>query len=218
MSNFIISLGTINKKYSLILIYIICYVFFNLFLVDDTTTEISYYIGGFGYSIGEILSFFIATKIKYHRITNKNKDKSRKRFIKGYLILLVIDFFYLIRENAYIYLLNNNIQDYSLYINEGIEIILLTLITYFLLKYKYYIHHLISIAILVLLCIIIDLILDNFSKATYFYTLESVFYVLMDSLIFSYIKYLMEYKYFYFMDIIFTFGMFEFLFCFILFA
>ena len=50
----------------------------------------------------------------------------------------------------------------QLFIIDGIEIIFITLITYFILKYKYYIHHIISIIIFVILCIIIDIILKNY--------------------------------------------------------
>ena len=215
MSNFIISLEKINKKYFLILIYVIVYVLYNIYISDDISKEIYYYLDGFGYSIGEISSFFITSKIKYHRITNKSKDKSKNKIIKGYLILLIIDTLYLIRENIGVYLINDQNNIFSLFINEAIEILLLTIVTYFLLKYKYYIHHFISIIILVLLCISIDLILDNFSKVSYFVLVESILYVFMDSLIFSYIKYLIEFKYFYFMDIIFIMGVFEFSFYFI---
>jgi len=123
----------------------------------------------------------------------------------------------MIRQNFYLDFLFHSANDDELYINEGIEIILLTLVTHFLLKYKYYIHHFISIAILVILYLSIDLLLGNFNKSNFLNFGENILYILTDLLIFSYIKYLIEFQYFYFMDIIFIMGVFEFLFYFVCF-
>ena len=218
MSNFFISLGTINKKYFLILIYVISYILYYIYLTEneDESNEVTYFIDCFGYSFGEIFSFFIATKIKYHGITVK-KDKSKKKYIKGYLILIIIDAFYMIRQNFYLDYLFRSTEDNELHTNVAIEIILLTLVTYFLLKYKYYIHHFISMAVIAVLSLSIDLILDNFAKSDFLDFVESILFIITDLLVFSYIKYLIEFQYFYFMDIIFIMGLFEFLFYFVCF-
>ena len=52
----------------------------------------------------------------------------------------------------------------EMYLLSGLEIIVLTLATFFLLKYKYYIHHFISIALFVILTIIIDVIVKNYES------------------------------------------------------
>ena len=94
----------------------------------------------------------------------------------------------------------------ELFINDAIEIIFLTLITYFFLKYKYYNHHFISIALIVILAIIIDITLENFTHTNANTVINSIFYVLADSLIYSYFKYLIEFKYYYFLDVLFMLG------------
>ena len=94
----------------------------------------------------------------------------------------------------------------ELFINDAIEIIFLTLITYFFLKYKYYNHHFISIALIVILAIIIDITLENFTHTNVNTVINSIFYVLADSLIYSYFKYLIEFKYYYFLDVLFMLG------------
>ena len=94
----------------------------------------------------------------------------------------------------------------ELFINDAIEIIFLTLITYFFLKYKYYIHHIISIALFVILAIIIDIILENFTHTNTITVINSIIYVLSDSLIYSYFKYLIDSKYYYFLDVLFMLG------------
>ena len=62
----------------------------------------------------------------------------------------------------------NNKHIYRLYINQAIEIIALTIITYFFLKYKYYLHHIISIVAIVIFAVIIDIILDNYPHTSCF--------------------------------------------------
>jgi len=52
------------------------------------------------------------------------------------------------------------------------------------------------------LAIIIDIILDNYPHTSTFIWLNSLFYVTADSFIFIYYKYLIEFKYYYFMDIL----------------
>ena len=98
-----------------------------------------------------------------------------------------------------------------MYTNDAIQIIFLTLITYFFLKYKYYIHHFISIAIFVILSVIIDVILGNFIGIHWGTILSSIVYIFADSFIYSYLKYLIEKKYYFFMDVLFFLGIFNFI-------
>ena len=74
------------------------------------------------------------------------------------------------------------------------------------MKYKYYNHHIISIALIVILAIIIDITLENFTHTNVNTVINSIFYVLSDSLIYSYFKYLIEFKYYYFLDVLFMLG------------
>ena len=74
------------------------------------------------------------------------------------------------------------------------------------MKYKYYNHHIISIALIVILAIIIDITLENFTHTNVNTVINSIFYVLADSLIYSYFKYLIEFKYYYFLDVLFMLG------------
>ena len=101
----------------------------------------------------------------------------------------------------------------KLFIIDGIEIIFITLITYFILKYKYYIHHIISIAIFVILCIIIDIILNNFKYMNTYIVISSILVVIADTFIYTYFKYLIANKYYYFLDILLYIGSFDFILC-----
>ena len=81
------------------------------------------------------------------------------------------------------------------------------MITYFFLKYKYYIHHYISISIFIVLSIITDLILDNYSNRNIFTFITSITIVLAYSLNYSYFKYLIAEKYYYCFDVIYIYGL-----------
>ena len=88
------------------------------------------------------------------------------------------------------------------YFNDALVIIFITIITHFILKDKYYIHHIISIIATVILSTSIDIILGNFFNTRIFIVIGSIIYVFADSLLFSYYKYLIEFKYYYFLDVL----------------
>ena len=98
----------------------------------------------------------------------------------------------------------------QLFIIDGIEIIFITLITYFILKYKYYIHHIISIIIFVILCIIIDIILKNYIYTDTYTVISSILVVIADTFIYTYFKYLIASKYYFFLDVLLSIGSFDF--------
>ena len=99
----------------------------------------------------------------------------------------------------------------NLFINDAIEIIFLSIITYYILKYKYYIHHFISITLIVICGICIDLLLDNYSNIGIKMLINSIFYILPDIFLYSSFKYLIEIKYYYFLDVLFIIGIINFI-------
>ena len=164
MAEFVISLGNINKKLLIPLIYIIIYIIIQIFYLYNEYNEVSLYIQGFGLSIGQILTYFIGNIIKYRSINEKKNKRSLIKSIKDYLILFFIDCFYMI-----------------------------------------------SIIIFTILCIIIDLILKNFTRINKTSLVKSIAYILVESIIFSYFKYLIDNKYYFFMDVLFALGIFNFI-------
>ena len=79
------------------------------------------------------------------------------------------------------------------------------------MKYKYYIHHIISIIAIIIISLTIDLILGNFTHINSSIVINSILYIIGDSFLYSYCKHLMEKKYYHFMDIIFISGIFDFI-------
>ena len=209
MANFIFSLGKIDKKLLFPLIYIILYICLNIFYNYTEYSVVTLFLEGFGFSIGQMLTIFVGCAFKYNRIRTKKKNEPILEFFKNYSFLFIIDAVYMLSNLLPYFAFGDEEEEDSsreLFINDAIEIIFLTLITYFFLKYKYYNHHFISIALIVILAIIIDITLENFTHTNVNTVINSIFYVLADSLIYSYFKYLIEFKYYYFLDVLFMLG------------
>ena len=68
----------------------------------------------------------------------------------------------------------------------------MTLWTFVLLKYKYYIHHIISMIIYCSLGIASDFILGNFTILKYNYIIFHILNIIVEAFLMCYIKYLMD--------------------------
>ena len=78
---------------------------------------------------------------------------------------------------------------------ESIELIFITIVSFLLLKYKYFIHHIISIIIFIFISFFIDLILDNFPDLFgrgALYIFISFIVVVIDAGDYGYQKYMMD--------------------------
>ena len=81
---------------------------------------------------------------------------------------------------------------------EGLELVFICLISIKLLKYKYFIHHIIFIIIFLFLCFAIDFILENFSdiyKRGVLYIVLKIILILLDALNNSFPKYMIDVQY-----------------------
>ena len=198
----IISIGIINKKLLWPLIYIIIYAGFNIYRIYNKEDIVTLAIESLGASIGQILTIFISSAVKS---SFKREKKNTQNCFKDFFILVLIDILYLISDLFGTFFgKDDDGANYTnkFYFNESIEIIFLSILTYFILKYKYYKHHIMSIIAIVIFSTSIDIVLENFSHTTIILIINSILHVLADSLLFCYYKYLMEFKYYYFLDIL----------------
>jgi len=74
--------------------------------------------------------------------------------------------------------------------------------TYILLKYKYYIHHIISMIIYLSLSIAIDFILQSFQNSQYDYVYIYIIYIVNEISFFCYLKYLMDKIYYNYKEVV----------------
>ena len=206
MSNFIFKLGIIDKKLLLPVVYIIVYSLLFIYWDSKEYKEVAFYLKCFGYSIGLLLTIFVNIAFKYKSYKHRTKNNDKK-YIKYYSILFLIYIFYCSSEIFSLHTEEKNESLKVLYINDSFELIFLTLITYFVLKYRYYIHHFISIALFVLISILFDVFLENFTHTNILTVTNSLLYVLTDSLVYSYLKYLVRFKYYYSLDVFFMLGL-----------
>ena len=218
MSKFIISIGVIDKKLFLPIIYAISYIFINIYKNNTLNDMITSLLESSGIFIGQILTFFVGRLIRYRSKTPQKNKRSPLHYILDYFIVFIICTLYIIDGQSEEYIKEKNDEmseeeknDYSreIYFIYGIEIIIISIISYFWLKIRYYIHHMISIIFIVLLCVIIDLLLGNFLHIYTYSIYSAIINILADTSIFTYTKYLVERKYYYNMDILFIYGIFN---------
>ena len=224
MPDCIISLGFIDKKLLIPLFYIILYCFINIYeehIADDSGKyDIAiFYTEGFGIKISDAMIFFIANKFRYSSSQKKNNIIKKQNYIKDFSILFLLTVFYTATDLSLLFLIHEeDTKTYSareLYINYAIELIIISLSTYLILKYKYYKHHILSIAIIVILCIITDILLKNFIHTNFSVVISSIVGVLGDCIIYTYFKFLIDHKYYYYLDILYIYGIFGFI-CYLL--
>ena len=193
----IFSLGRFDKKLFLIaFIFIIRTAFlvakregYGLYQNDlmDLEEEIS------SIMIGIVMHFILKDKQVKQNSTRKSK--------KGFKYIIVLFFLKVILGIRPIF-------DHSQIIitSNGVTIIFMTLITFLLLKYKYYIHHIITIVLYCALGISIDAIIGNF----YDINLKSYFLCLLwaldEAMLYCYMKYMMDKLYYKYTEVIIYYG------------
>ena len=182
MSNSIFILGKMDKKLLIPLIYLLFSILINIFNSKKYSNISASYIENFGGTIGDIFVFFISVIVKYAFKTKLIKKSEKQNYLKDFGILFLITAFNIFKEN----------------------------ITFFTLKYKYYIHHIISIVIIVIICIVLDFLLNNFFDMNKYTIISSIILILADSFLYSYLKYLIEFKYYFYLDILYIYGIFMF--------
>ena len=215
----IIAIGKIEKKLLLPLIYSIIYALLEIFWTyKDKNNTATLIIESFGSSIGEILTVFVNIKFKYKL---KRNVRFKPNYFKDFFILFLFNILYLIVNvigASFVEDEENNKYIDKFYINNAFEIIFVAIITYFMLKNKYYKHHIISLIAIVILSISIDMIVQNFFHTKIVLMISSMIYNLANSFKFCYYKYLIEKKYYYFLDVLLAEGIIHFSVAFLLFC
>ena len=211
MSKLFIRIGQVNRKLViLILIYSVTVIFTELnffFSSRDTNNIIDFFVS----SLGEIFGGILMPYIVKNKTTIKSKKKSsKKQSVKDYFLLFII-FLIAIGTRFLVNISTNNTLQLSiLSFLQGWAIILFLILTYFFLKYKYYIHHIISLSIFCISCVLLDIILGHFSNLG-LSLLYMFIYVSFDAVIAIYLKYLMDYKYKQYWNILLAIGLIYFL-------
>ena len=204
MSKKIIIFGELNIRlllpFGLAATQIMLKVIGQLFPKEDINVILELYSTGFGQIAIRLMPLIL--KIKSSQIKEDNKPQRRKCLYYSLLVLVFIltaEMKFLGKpiksEGSEATSSYNPIVDYE-FIKLSIEMICLIIISRILLKYKYFIHHVISITTFILIGIICDIVIDKYEKLRKdgIYNFLDILAIIIDSLYFCYLKYLMEKK------------------------
>ena len=201
----IITIGIIDKK-------LILLVFLTILRVIDVI--VSYepsgdYFNSILCSLLEEIGPVIAGIIMNFTIKQKlDIRKEDKRNVKYPIILFLLRIIKSCYERIFPYVLTEKKYKYNAILNttNGIEIFLISFGTFLLLKYKYYIHHMISMCIFCGLGIVNDFIIGSYFIIRYDYIYIYIIYIINEVLLFCYMKYMMDKLYYQYIEILIYWG------------
>ena len=201
----IINYGRIDKKL-IFIIFIVIEQTIDMIVYSNVPEE---YSNDIMCSLEEEIGPIIFGTILYFIFRFKQKRNSKNKKNYKYLIYL-----FLLRtikscyERLYPYFIKEQKYRYRALLNtvNGVEIILMTIGTLLLLKYKYYIHHIISMVIYCALGICSDFILGNFLILNYKYIFIYIIYIINEVSIFCYLKYMMDKLYYQYYEVVIYWG------------
>ena len=196
----LISFGRIDKKL-LLIVFIVIINLIKLIVVMEVNGK--YYNKTLMIITREIGAIIIGLFMYCKYKEKQNKIRKNKKSFKYILYL----FLFRLIKSSYEIFYNNIINDKYIFAElmnttNGLELILMSIGTYILLKYKYYIHHIISMIIYLSLSIAIDFILQNFQNSQYDYVYIYVISVVNEISFFCYLKYLMDKIYYNYKEVV----------------
>jgi len=216
MKKKLIILGDLNSKYLLSLFLAIGHIGYNIFM--------NYFPGGrqnivlelYSKSLGDTFVTFIPYILKFSAEDKKNdKIKAIKKWL--HYSILVLSYFlnismkiilgWITKGNTQAKEINPLFEGPFLYI--VVEMIFFTIVSIFLLKYKYYNHHFISMAAFLILGIISDLILNSYhqmGKYGFLVIFMEFLRIFADVIYYDYQKYMMEVQFYPYWKISFCIG------------
>ena len=194
----LISYGRIDKKLLLIFFIIVArtiHLIIQKYIPDGSSQETFCYLE-------DDLCIIIAgiiTKL-FFKQNSKRKSKDKRNFKHLIILFLLILVAYSI-EYIYLYIIPK-LGYKIIHTTNGIEFILMSIATFFILNYSYYIHHIVTMLIYLCLGICTDLILKNFSGTNYKNAYIYIIYSINEVIFYCYLKYMMDKLYDHYSEII----------------
>ena len=200
----LILLGRLDKKLLIIIVIDIVHLI-NLIVLNEVSEK---FFNNTLINLEEEIGIIIIGLFMFCKYKEKqNKTYKNKKSFKYILFLFLFRF---IKSSYEIFCINIFDKKYRftkvLNTTNGFILLLMSLVTYILLKYKYYIHHIISMFLYLAIGISIDLILHSYQEIKYDYIYFYIIYVVNEVLIFCYIKYLMDKLYYNYKEVVIYWG------------
>ena len=214
--------GELNKKILIPLFLSLGQVLINIFNEYYPEDSPNFILDLYSISIGQIAIIFLPYLYKIHLDINKNYIIEKRKKFFHYFLLCLFKFVNIITIALALFIkgkLNaDNIQVKSpksveTFFEQGIQMVLLAVISIFLLNYKYYIHNIIAIILFLCSSLGIDLIVGYFKikiETHYLAIILEYIYILTDCINICYIKYMMEKWYYPYWNLYFVLGLFLF--------
>ena len=201
-----ITLGKVDKKLYLIIIITI------LIAINETIIyEYSKDICGLLIGLESELSCIIVGIIVYFILKAKiKKNEQKRKSVKYIIVLFILTSIKISFEILYYRYINNPKYNYSGIANtiNATEILEVSLVTFILLKYKYYIHHIIFMVIFFASGIGNDIILKSYSILEYDYLYIFIIYLINEVILFCYLKYMMDILFYHYNELLILNGIF----------
>ena len=200
----IITLGLLDKKLYLIIAIAIVRTI-NAVVSEETDGYYNGVICSMEEEVGSVIFGVITIFIFKPKKEKKREDKNNFKYL---FILFMLRFTKSLYERIYRYAVPDKYYRYNTILNtiNGFEIFLMSLVTFILLKYKYYIHHMISMAIFCFLGILNDYILGNYFLIGYKYIYVYIIYIINEVFVFCYLKYMMDKLYYHYTELLLIWG------------
>ena len=214
--------GELNKKILIPLFLSLGQVLINIFNEYYPEDSPNFILDLYSISIGQIAIIFLPYLYKIHLDINKNYIIGKRKKFFHYFLLCLFKFVNIITIALALFikgkLSEDNIQVKSpksveTFFEQGIQMVLLAVISIFLLNYKYYIHNIIAIILFLCSSLGIDFIVGYFKikiETHYLAIILEYVYILTDCINICYIKYMMEKWYYPYWNLYFVLGLFLF--------
>ena len=214
--------GELNKKILIPLFLSLGQVLINIFNEYYPEDSPNFILDLYSISIGQIAIIFLPYLYKIHLDINKIYIIEKRKKFLHYFLLCLFKFVNIITIALALFIkgkLNeDNIQVKSpksveTFFEQGIQMVLLAVISIFLLNYKYYIHNIIAIILFLCSSLGIDFIVGYFKikiETHYLAIILEYVYILTDCINICYIKYMMEKWYYPYWNLYFVLGLFLF--------
>ena len=201
-------LGLIDKKLFLPVILAVFLIVTGFIYNAIPKVESAYYVEAFGVAIGFMLAGFIPCIFKYN--SKVKSEKLNKSDVKDYFLFFIS---YGIYRAAVliVYFTEFDTSIVSLLtIDQGLEIIVLLLINYLLMKYKYYRHNVISLLCFFVFALLVDIVSGNL---VHLIAKDSLYIIVVitEGIFMCHMKYMMDKRYHKYWNIIFFQGLFYFI-------
>ena len=207
--------GNINKKYLLPFLFTLSQIInkmVNRYYPEKMRNNI---LESYSLSLGMMAIIFVPYIFKFgYEEIGKEKIIQKKKYLH-YTLLIVIFLFYIVMKSVPMYMKADSgtgVNPFSegpfAYI--GVEMILLSITSFILLKYKYYIHHIIAIIIFIIMGNMCDLILGYYSEmidSGWLIIFFEFISLIFDVVHYYYQKYMMEALYYPYWRICFCLGL-----------